>query len=111
MIQTPGWKTIILGGGRGRPRCYVRGYHQKYQIYQIYQLLISAFELGDGAGDFEDAVVGSRAHVHALHGVTIYSCSSFDWLRSRFSMSSRSLRSSASACWASRRLRLVSKSA
>ena len=37
-----------------------------------------AFEVGDGAGDFEDAVVGSRAHVHALHGVTIYSCSSFD---------------------------------
>ena len=28
-----------------------------------------AFEVGDGAGDFEDAVVGSRAHVHALHGV------------------------------------------
>ena len=28
-----------------------------------------AFEVGDGAGDFEDAVVGSRAHVHAFHGV------------------------------------------
>ena len=28
-----------------------------------------AFEVGDGAGDFEDAVVGSRAHVHAVHGV------------------------------------------
>ena len=28
-----------------------------------------AFEVGDGAGDLEDAVVGSRAHVHALHGV------------------------------------------
>ena len=28
-----------------------------------------AFEVGDGAGDFEDAVVGPRAHVHALHGV------------------------------------------
>ena len=28
-----------------------------------------AAEVGDGAGDFEDAVVGSRAHVHALHGV------------------------------------------
>ena len=70
-----------------------------------------AFEVGDGAGDFEDAVVGSRRHVHAFHGVTIYSCSSFDWLRIRFSMSSRSLRSSASACWASRCLRLVSKSA
>ena len=26
-------------------------------------------EVGDGAGDFEDAVVGPRAHVHALHGV------------------------------------------
>jgi len=29
----------------------------------------AGFEVGDGAGDFEDAVVGSRAHVHALHGV------------------------------------------
>ena len=28
-----------------------------------------AFEVGDGAGDFEDAVVGASAHVHALHGV------------------------------------------
>ena len=28
-----------------------------------------AFEVGDGAGDFEDAVVGAGAHVHALHGV------------------------------------------
>ena len=28
-----------------------------------------ALEVGDGAGDFEDAVVGPRAHVHALHGV------------------------------------------
>ena len=28
-----------------------------------------AFEVGDGAGDFEDAVVGSRAHVHAFHRV------------------------------------------
>ena len=28
-----------------------------------------AFEVGDGAGDFEDAVVGPRAHVHAFHGV------------------------------------------
>ena len=28
-----------------------------------------AFEVGDGAGDFEDAVVGPGAHVHALHGV------------------------------------------
>ena len=37
-----------------------------------------AFEVGDGAGDFEDAVIGAGAHVHALHGVTIYSCSSFD---------------------------------
>ena len=26
-------------------------------------------DVGDGAGDFEDAVVGSRAHVHAFHGV------------------------------------------
>ena len=29
----------------------------------------AGFEVGDGAGDFEDAVVGPRAHVHALHGV------------------------------------------
>ena len=29
----------------------------------------SAFEVGDGAGDFEDAVVGAGAHVHAFHGV------------------------------------------
>ena len=71
----------------------------------------AGLEVGDGAGDFEDAVVGASGHVHAFHGVNIYSCSSFDWLRIRFSMSSRSLRSSASACWASRRLRLVSKSA
>ena len=28
-----------------------------------------AFEVGNGAGDFEDAVVGAGAHVHALHGV------------------------------------------
>ena len=28
-----------------------------------------AFEVGDGAGDLEDAVVGARAHVHAVHGV------------------------------------------
>ena len=28
-----------------------------------------AFEVGDGAGDFEDAVVGPGAHVHAVHGV------------------------------------------
>ena len=31
--------------------------------------VVAAFEVGDGAGDFEDAVVGSRAHVHAFHGV------------------------------------------
>ena len=48
----------IRWGGRGRPRCYVLGCHLKYQIYQ---LLISAFELGDGAGDFEaNAAVVSR---------------------------------------------------
>ena len=28
-----------------------------------------AFEVGDGAGDFEDAVVGAGTHVHAFHGV------------------------------------------
>ena len=28
-----------------------------------------AFEVGDGAGDLEDAVVSPRAHVHAFHGV------------------------------------------
>jgi len=28
-----------------------------------------AFEVGDGAGDLEDAVVGPRTHVHAFHGV------------------------------------------
>ena len=31
--------------------------------------LDAAFEVGDGAGDFQDAVVGSRTHVHAVHGV------------------------------------------
>ena len=29
----------------------------------------AGFEVGDGAGDFEDAVVGAGAHVHAFHGV------------------------------------------
>ena len=29
----------------------------------------AGFEVGDGAGDFEDAVIGPRTHVHALHGV------------------------------------------
>ena len=29
----------------------------------------AGFEVGDGAGDFEDAVVGPRTHVHAIHGV------------------------------------------
>ena len=29
----------------------------------------AAFEVGDGAGYFEDAVVGAGAHVHAGHGV------------------------------------------
>ena len=29
----------------------------------------AGFEVGDGAGDFEDAVVGAGGHVHALHGV------------------------------------------
>ena len=28
-----------------------------------------AFEVGDGAGDLEDAVVGASRHVHAVHGV------------------------------------------
>jgi len=28
-----------------------------------------AFEVGDGAGDFEDAVVGAGGHVHAFHGI------------------------------------------
>ena len=27
------------------------------------------FEVGDGACDLEDAVVGAGAHVHAVHGV------------------------------------------
>ena len=31
--------------------------------------VVAAFEVGDGAGDFQDAVVGSCAHVHAFHGV------------------------------------------
>ncbi len=26
-------------------------------------------EVGDGAGDFEDVVMGPRTHVHALHGI------------------------------------------
>ena len=29
----------------------------------------TGFEVGDGAGDFEDAVIGPRAHVHAFHGI------------------------------------------
>ena len=28
----------------------------------------AAFEVGDGAGDFQDAVVGPRAHVHLCDG-------------------------------------------
>ena len=28
-----------------------------------------AFEVGDGAGDFEDALVGAGTHVHVFHGV------------------------------------------
>ena len=28
-----------------------------------------ALEVGDGASDFEDAVVGASRHVHAFHGV------------------------------------------
>ena len=28
-----------------------------------------ALEVGDGAGDLEDAVVGAGAQVHAFHGV------------------------------------------
>ena len=31
--------------------------------------LDAAFEVGDGAGDFQDAVVGSRAHVHLGDGL------------------------------------------
>ena len=31
----------------------------------------AAFEIGDGAGDFEDAVVGPRGHVHVLHGIAV----------------------------------------
>ena len=30
---------------------------------------VGSFEVGVGAGDLEDAVVGSRAHVHAFHSV------------------------------------------
>ena len=41
-----------------------------YQKFQTIQLFEKPFEVGDGAGDFEDAVVGAGAHVHALHGVT-----------------------------------------
>ena len=29
----------------------------------------AGLEVGDGAGDFEDAVVGAGRHVHAFHGV------------------------------------------
>ena len=29
----------------------------------------AGLEVGDGAGDFEDAVVGPGTHVHAFHGV------------------------------------------
>ena len=28
-----------------------------------------AFEVGNGAGDLEDAVVGPRTHVHPFHGM------------------------------------------
>lgn len=31
--------------------------------------VVAAFEVGDGASDFEDAVVGACGHVHAFHGV------------------------------------------
>ena len=31
--------------------------------------VVAAFEAGDGAGDFEDAVVGACRHVHAFHGI------------------------------------------
>ena len=31
--------------------------------------LDAAFEVGDGAGDFQDAVVGPRAHVHLGDGL------------------------------------------
>ena len=31
--------------------------------------VVGAFEVGDGAGDFKDAVVGAGTHVHAVHGV------------------------------------------
>ena len=31
--------------------------------------VVAAFEVGDGAGDFEDAVVGACRHVHAFHGI------------------------------------------
>ena len=30
----------------------------------------AGFEVGDGAGDLEDAVVGPRTHVHAVHDFT-----------------------------------------
>ena len=49
MIQTPRRKTIILGG--------------------VVEDVGAGFEVGDGAGDFEDAVVGAGGHVHALHSV------------------------------------------
>ena len=45
-----------------------------YGFHDVVALDVGAgLEVGDGAGDFEDAVVGSRGHVHAFHGVTIYS--------------------------------------
>ena len=60
MIQTPGWKTIILGGAvevAVRLMC---------APVVVGEDVVAAFEVGDGAGDFEDAVVGPGAYVH-LH--------------------------------------------
>ena len=31
--------------------------------------VVAAFEVGDCAGDFQDAVVGAGRHVHAFHGI------------------------------------------
>ncbi len=44
-------------------RCHANT-RQKSQINQLLK------KVGDGAGDFEYAVVGPRTHVHAFHDAT-----------------------------------------
>ena len=49
--------------------------------------VVTAFEVGDGAGDFQDAVIGSCGHVHAVHGVAeFFQFTSTDRMNSGSSM-------------------------